>query len=70
MGKLSIVSKENFLDISNNIITITPNATVPLDLTNNYKYIVRYRQVTENDFNLKNNNNNKVNNFSVEFDFL
>tara|TARA_Y100001970_G_C14223645_1_gene854195 strand:- start:777 stop:2909 length:2133 start_codon:yes stop_codon:yes gene_type:complete len=57
-------------DISNNIITITPNATVPLDLTNNYKYIVRYRQVTDNDFNLKNNNNNKVNNFSVEFDFL
>ena len=57
-------------DISNNIITITPNATVPLDLTNNYKYIVRYRQVTDNDYNLKNNNNNKVNNFSVEFDFL
>ena len=57
-------------DISKNIITITPNATVPLDLTNNYKYIVRYRQVTDNDYNLKNNNNNKVNNFSVEFDFL
>ena len=57
-------------DISKNIITFTPNATVPLDLTNNYKYIVRYRQVTDNDYNLKNNNNNKVNNFSVEFDFL
>lgn len=57
-------------DISKNIITFTPNETVPLDLTNNYKYIVRYRQVTDNDYNLKNNNNNKVNNFSVEFDFL
>ena len=54
-------------NISNNIITLTPNT---LSLTNNYKYIVRYRQVTDDDYNLKSNNNNKVNNFSVEFDFL